>query len=150
MMKHIKLYEEFMTQNLDPKTKTEYFEELEKHVWRPDLFKSDPDLWSAVVAGPEVIDDDDEVEEPEFDISSEKYQELLDAYEGIPQEQHQLNHFMRMASGFGDDPDEDDYFIMEPEEYMEAFRGLDPKLIMMAMSLGKQQLYFDVEWEKVK
>jgi len=150
-MKHIKLYEDFEIPELDPKTKAEYIQELEKHIWNPNLYLTDPDLWSAVVGGPEEDDEDDEDDdEPGLDTSSEEYQELLADYGSIPPEQHRFNHFVRMIAGYGDDPDEDDYYIMEPEEYMETFRGLDPKLIMMIMSLGKQQLYHHVEWEKIK
>ena len=80
-------------------------------------------------------------------LTPEKYQKLVDEYEDTPEEQHALNYFVRMIKGYGDDPDEDDYYIMEPEEYMETFSGLDPEIIMMIISLGKQQLYFDVEWK---
>ena len=150
MMKHIKLYEDFEPMNLDTKTKTEYIEELEKHVWRPDLYQNDLALWSAIVDGMGPEDIDDEELDLGSGISPDEYQELLDAYEGVPQEQRAFDHFMRMVSGFGDDPDEDDYYIMEPEDYKEKLSGLEPKLIMMAMSVGKDQLYLDVEWSRIK
>jgi hypothetical protein len=149
-MKHIKLYEDFEPMNLDPKTKTEYIEELEKHVSMPDLYQNDLALWSAIVGGLGPEDIDPEELELGSGISSEEYQEMLDDYEHTSSEQHELNYLVRMIQGYGDDPDEDDYFIMEPEEYEEKLRGLDPKLIMMAMSLGKGELYLDVEWEQVK
>jgi hypothetical protein len=150
MMKHIKLYEEFMTQGLDSKTKTEYIEELEKHVSMPDLYQNDLVLWSAIVGGLGPEDIDPEELELGSGISSEEYQEMLDDYEHTASEQHELNYLMRMIQGYGDDPDEDDYYTMKSEEYEEKLRGLDPKLIMMAMSLGKQQMYFNVEWVQVK
>lgn len=150
MMRHIKLYEDFEVPDLDPEMRERYIQELEKHVWRPDLYQDDIALWSAIVGGMGPEDIDPEELELGSDISSEEYQELLDDYGTIPQVQHELNYFMRMVAGYGDGSDVGDYYIMKPEEYMGRFGGLDRSLITMVMSVGTHQHHVHVEWKQVK
>ena len=154
-MKHLKLYENFETQDykgleLDPKTHGEYIGKLEKLVSFPELYRVDFKAWSYII---------DDVPFENFDpfwenihTPKSKYESLRREYQLIKENlaQHALNVLMQALSGEFPESDFEEMNNQPIEWWLAKFKGMPREIAYMAKSVCDNELIFSVDFIRVK